>query len=346
MTQQNNTLSNTGIFPNIRGDALFIIAIPAIAIFSGIFVSHFPHHFMLVLMLDLWLLGYHHVISTYTRIGFDTKSFREHWMLTLPLPVAVFCSVFLLYNFGGAIVIGSVYLYWQWYHYSRQSDGIAKSYGFKCTDKSFVCSPVNRLIFYMVPFTSFIYMVSDGPSHFLNIPIFTVTLPIEVRWTLLAVSFIASLYWLIIGTKALLEKQITGFYFTYMLSHFGIYLVAYTLLSDINYSWLTINIWHNAQYIGFVWLFNRKKYLAGIDRQHLFVSYISQPNRFFIYMGSCLLISLGIYWLVDQIINLSSGKHNIAMIFIVYSAINFHHYIVDSKIWKLRKHHIQKTITE
>lgn len=347
MMSQHSVLDNvTGIFPDKVGDATFIVAIPIIAVLSGAFVCYYPDYFLLVLMLDLWLLGYHHVISTFTRIGLDAKSAKEHWLLLLPLPLLVFSSVFTIYQFGGAIVLGSVYLYWQWYHYSRQSEGIAKSYGFKCADTGFARNRTNRVLFYFVPLTSFVYMISSGPTEFLGIPIFTVVFPESFRWLLLIASYAGALLWLFSGTRALSQKRISAWYFIYMLSHFTIYLVSYTLITEINYSWLTINIWHNAQYIGFVWLFNRKKYAAGVDKLHPIISFISQPNRIFIYMGSCLILSLAVYWLIDKAIYLSGVSNEIALVFIVYSAINFHHYIVDSRIWKLRKPQIQKTITE
>lgn len=345
MSQLGITNSN-GIFPDKTGDGLFIVALPLVAILSGMFVVYKPDYFFLVLMLDLWLLGYHHVISTFTRIGLDAKSAKEHWLLLVPLPLVVFGAVFIIYQLGGAIILGSVYLYWQWYHYSRQSEGIAKSYGFKCADTNFTRSVQNRVLFYLVPLTSFMYMISSGPERFLNIPIFTFTLAEEIRWLLLITSYAAALYWLFSATHALRQKRITAWYFTYMLSHFSIYLAAYTCITEINYSWLTINIWHNAQYIGFVWLFNRKKYAAGIDKQHPIISYISQPNRLFIYLGSCLILSLVVYWLIDKVIYQTAVDDKIALVFIVYSAINFHHYIVDSQIWKLRKPLIKNTITE
>jgi hypothetical protein len=346
MSQPSLINNNTGLFPAKQGDWLFILALPLIAILSGMFVSFNPDYFFLVLMLDLWLLGYHHVISTFTRTGFDAKSAKEHWVLLFPLPLAIFCAVIAVYQLGGAIILGSVYLYWQWYHYSRQSEGISKSYGFKCADNRCVHSKLNRTLFYLVPLTSFVYMISSGPTDFLNIPIFTFTLAEELRWTLLVTSYVAALYWLLNATIALWQKRLSIWYFAYMVSHFSIYLVAYTCITEIDYGWLTVNIWHNAQYIGFVWLFNRKRYAAGFDKHHPIISFISQPNRLFIYLGSCLILSLLVYWLIDKAIYLSGVDNKIALIFIVYSAINFHHYIVDSQIWKLRKPQIQNTITE
>lgn len=328
------------------GDHLFIFLIPFVAITSGLFVTFNPSYFELVLTLDLWLLGYHHVISTYTRIGFDKQSAKEHWILLLPLPIAVFASVFCIYQAGGAILIGSLYLYWQWYHYSRQSEGIAKSYGLRFSGKDFFNAPVNRFIFYLVPLCSFAYMVSSGPSTFLSIPIFTPKLSPEFRNVLLILAISGTLYWFVFGTKALLHRKISLQYYGYMLTHFGIYLISYVAINDIEYSWLTINIWHNAQYIGFVWLYNRKKYSTGVDEQHLIVSYLSQPKRIFIYMGVCLVFSTLIYKAISHTISGVEGLTGLGLLLIIYSAINFHHYIVDSQIWKLRKPQIQKTLIE
>ena len=62
-------------------DLSFILGIPAIAILTGVVVVWQPRLFVPILIFDLWFLGYHHVISTYTRLCFDRKSFAEHWPL-------------------------------------------------------------------------------------------------------------------------------------------------------------------------------------------------------------------------------------------------------------------------
>ena len=59
-------------------DTTFILGIAALAIASGLVVIQNPSMFPLILFLDLWVLGYHHVISTYTRLAFDAESRRAH----------------------------------------------------------------------------------------------------------------------------------------------------------------------------------------------------------------------------------------------------------------------------
>ena len=129
----------------------------------------------------------------------------------------------------------------------------------------------------------------------------------------------------------------------YMLSHFTIFIVGYLVIEDITNGWLVINIWHNAQYILFVWLFNTNKYRDGIDTKAPFLSEISQRKNLVRY----LLVCFGISTLAYLFIYLTSGEHAVAglpIAIIVYQTINFHHYIVDSRIWKVRKKPMQETL--
>ena len=58
-------------------DSIFIFGIAGVALLSGAAVLHEPKLFPAILVLDLWLLGYHHVVSTYTRLCFDRTSLQE-----------------------------------------------------------------------------------------------------------------------------------------------------------------------------------------------------------------------------------------------------------------------------
>ena len=100
----------------------------ALALLSGLIVIARPDLFIYVLVADLWLLGYHHVISTFTRLAFDKNSFNENRALIVYLFPAVAAGVCLLAFFVGAWVITTIYLYWQWFHYTRQSWGISQVY--------------------------------------------------------------------------------------------------------------------------------------------------------------------------------------------------------------------------
>ena len=44
-----------------------------------------PRLYAPLLFADLWLLGYHHVVATYTRMAFDTGSLTRHRFLAVDL---------------------------------------------------------------------------------------------------------------------------------------------------------------------------------------------------------------------------------------------------------------------
>jgi hypothetical protein len=55
-------------------DANFIGLSAGLAMLTGLASMYDPAIFRTLLFLDLWLLGYHHVVSTFTRLVFDRKS--------------------------------------------------------------------------------------------------------------------------------------------------------------------------------------------------------------------------------------------------------------------------------
>ena len=111
-----------------RFDRHFIATTAAVAILSGIAVAMRPGLFIPILMLDLWLLGYHHVISTFTKLAGTKQDRKDNWMLIYPLPVLVLVAVAGLASTFGIWTVVTIYLFWQWFHYTRQSWGIAAFY--------------------------------------------------------------------------------------------------------------------------------------------------------------------------------------------------------------------------
>ena len=102
-----------GWLRDARFDLTLIVGVAALALASGAIVVAEPGLFPLVLFADLWLLGYQHVVSTFTRLAFDGESFRQHRFLVLGLPVVVLVAVFAAaWAFGGWI-LATTYLYWQ-----------------------------------------------------------------------------------------------------------------------------------------------------------------------------------------------------------------------------------------
>src|SRR3954453_22186514 len=117
-----------GWLRNPQFDFTLIALCAGWALAAGAVIVAEPKWFWPILFLDVWLLGYSHVVSTFTRLAFDRESFRQHRMLLLPLPIAVAGCTIALAIAVGPWLIATVYLYAQWFHYTRQSYGISRMY--------------------------------------------------------------------------------------------------------------------------------------------------------------------------------------------------------------------------
>ena len=154
-------------------DSVFIVGLLALGLLAGAVVLAEPRLFYTVLLLDLWLLSYHHVIATYTRLAFDTESFHQHKALVLYLPLGVLLLTGLIGVSLGPQVLITIYLYWQWYHYTRQSEGISKAYARKSGRNPAKPDLITRLTFWIVPLDGIVNVSFRAPGTFLGLPVYT-----------------------------------------------------------------------------------------------------------------------------------------------------------------------------
>jgi uncharacterized membrane protein SirB2 len=238
----------------------------------------------------------------------------------------------------GLWALATVYLYWQWFHYTRQSWGISQIYrrksgGLVTGDPRFA-----KLVFYLVPVWGILHRSHQDPGTFLGLELRVVPVP-AFAVDLAAAAALACLAWWC-ATRAVMwwRGRLPVAHTLYMLSHFAIFYVAYVGTEDITVGWLVVNIWHNAQYVVFVWMFNNRRFKDGVDPKARLLSTISQERNTWLYFGACLILSTLVYLAIDNTLAL------LLPAVVVYQSINFHHYIVDGVIWKIRRKPLQRTL--
>ena len=175
----------------------------------------------------------------------------------------------------------------------------------------------------------------------MKLKVFPIPLIVEKIFFVLAI--ISVLLWIFQQVKSYArgEHQLT--YNLFMISHFIVFSLGYYFIENINLGWLVINVWHNAQYLLFVWLYNNKKFKSGIDPKHKLISWLSQDNKVIHYFLGCFLLSTLFYFTTSKTLGLVSLT-SLPLILIFYQTINFHHYVVDGFIWKIRKKPMQETL--
>ncbi len=323
---------------NLSFDSVFL-ALPLITgIFFAIICIMEPSLFAPILLCDLWLLGYHHVISTYTRIAFDWTSAKAHSFLVFILPVIVLGATFALYQLYGSWIIATVYFYWQWLHYTRQSYGVSRYYLSRAgKPASPLYSKAHTLALYSLPITGILHRSWQAPETFLSMNLWSFPVTYEMVVISACLAAILITYQLYSWWKIYRQGELHGSYMLYVISHHLIFLTGYLLIDDINIGWLAINMWHNMQYILFVWLQNNHKYRGGIDPVHKLISRLSQDGNIILYMVICLAITFFMYQVLIAIGIIVHYTSAISFTVVMFMTLNFHHYIVDSLIWKRKK---------
>lgn len=332
-----------GWLRNASFDSLFIGGVAAVALASTALVVWQPMLFALVVVADMWLLGFHHVVSTFTRLAFDTESFRTYRALVLWLPLIVLAVVLALVSLFGGWILPTVYLYWQWFHYTRQSYGIAQIYRRKAGSLGDEPALLTKSIIYLLPLWGILHRSWEKPDSFLGMEVEVLPVPLVVVQAAAVVTLAAVGWWSWRLLVAARQRRLPVAYTLYMASHLVIFAFGYLVVDSLDFGWLTINIWHNAQYILLVWMYNNNRFKGGVDPQHRFLSAISQPRRVAIYFLVCLGISSLFYALLGGTLNLL-GFSVLTLSLIAYQTINFHHYIVDGIIWKVRKPKLQENL--
>jgi hypothetical protein len=296
-----------------------------------------PALFTVLLVADLWLLGYHHVVATYTRLAFTKETLRRNRFLAIDLLLLMTAATLALAFTAGAWVVATAFLYLQWFHYMRQGYGLARMY-FRTTPDGQVAGSrdlTTDLVIYLVPVYGIAARSATMGDTFLDLPVKAVGLPQGVITALGFAAAVAGLVWLVRSSISFARGKLDTLYAGFVLSHVAIFLVAYIGIEDADSGWLAINVWHNLQYVLVVWMMNQKKYAGGVDPAAQFLSRISQPGRIAIYFASCLAVSTVVYVVLGSFVALVGG--GLAITVGIYMGINFHHYVVDALIWKRRR---------
>lgn len=319
-----------------RFDLSLIVGVLALALVLGGVACVSPALFGVVIALDIWLLAYPHVASTFTRIAFDREGVRAHRFLLFGLPLLVFAATSGAFVLGGAVVLNTIYFHWQSWHYTRQSYGIARAY-----HRSAGVDPagdrLSDLVVFAFPLWGLLHRAHQEPPRFYAAPLWTPPVPqaLVVLAGVLALGALA--VWTARHLRALRAgRPRSSGHALFVLSHVLITLVSYVAIADITAGWLFLNIWHNAQYLLFVWAMNARRFQRGVDPRRPFLSRLCQPEHAVRYALVCLGLSAVFYFMLGQATGRVSWEL-LPLALVCHQTVNFHHYIVDAVIWRSRR---------
>lgn len=318
-----------------RFDLWFVAGTAALGIAAGLTGLVNRNLVMALVAADLWLLSYPHVLATYTRLCFDRESFRAYRGLVTWLPLVMLATTLGLAGTFGAWVLTTTYFYWQWWHYARQSWGIAQIYRRKAGADSVGPERLYQAAFFLLPLWGVLHRSQQGDTRFLGMPLRVIPVADPIVTVVAAAAVVALVAWSATRVAAWLRGELAVTHTLYVASHVAVFAVGYLVIPAVTSGWLAMNVWHNAQYSLFVWHFNNKRFANGIDPSAPSLSTLCQTRNAWRYAITCLALSTAAYGGLQTF-----GLATIA----VMQAINFHHYVVDGVIWKVRRRPLQETL--
>jgi hypothetical protein len=177
---------------------------------------------------------------------------------------------------------------------------------------------------------------TSAPESFYGYPIYLPPVDAALTGATGIVAVFLCTWWGYQQLRLALAGRLNTGHCLFVASHLLVTAVAYLWVTDITSGWLVVNIWHNLQYLQFVWLQNVRRDTQGrLDAQDLqrLVKPFKNAGK---YLAVCLVLGALMYQALSV-----AGRQlvwlGLPTVFILHFTVNFHHYLVDGVIWKRRK---------
>lgn len=331
----------TAWLKDARFDLTFIFGIALLATAMASVTVYLPLLFLPMLTVHSWAFGYEHLWATYSKLLVHPEDRARYHRLIYYVPPLVLLGLYLVGRFHGLKGLYVLYFFGQFFHTVRQSWGLAQQYRWQAGGMHWDGKRLSEITLWSVPIWGFLHRANQQPDEFLFQEFWLPAVPHLVVQAAGAVSAALWLYWLYARLAAWRRGELALGHTLYMISHLVIYLGGYIIIDELCSGWLMVNVWHNVQYIAFVWAYNHRRFAAGLDARARVLSWLSQRGyrRAAYYILASVALALPIYYLLPQLgLTLDGLVKNSAVpaAIILGLTLTFHHYIVDGIVWKRR----------
>ena len=340
MTAHAQSLSGNVAIGSMRREQWLVVGNLLAALAAGALASWSAPMMLAILYIDVWLLANPHIVATYARLSAMASRPRMRQALVFVAPVLILAGltiVALAYEVAGLF---AVYFLAQSFHVSRQCYGIAR----RCDRRPQV--PWRSLpygLIYLFPAWGYLHRSAQGTDSFLGYPIWLP--PVPQAWALAAgiAALVGAACWLACLAYSRRMRQAAGPFDSLVLSHLIVSLVGYVWIDDITIGWLVVNVWHNIQYLVFVYRQRQRDDTTGKEGGEMARSSAARatPWRAVLMPPMCFFLPCAIggalLYLAASRIGESLLWLGLPTILIAHFVLNFHHYLVDSVIWKRRR---------
>ena len=320
-------------------DLTLIVGITGLACAMGLSAYAVPALFLPLLAVHTWCFGFDHVIATFTKLAGLPADRRRNRFLIFGLPPLVFGVALVIGGTLGIAGLNTGYFLFQWFHTTRQSWGIAQHYRRASGGIAWDPAWLSELTLWSVPVVGILRRCHQQPAKFLYMDLRLPAVPSIVVTVAggFCVALVGAFFWT--RWQALRRGELPLAHTLFFCAHLLVFGLGYLVIEDLHAGWLLVNVWHNVQYLAYVWMHNRGRFSDGVREDAPVLSWLCQPGatRALGYFSACLLISTPLFaalFAIGDHLDARLEGRVVSLTLLFALTLNFHHYIVDGLIWK------------
>ncbi|MBX9667644.1 MAG: hypothetical protein K2X93_08510 [Candidatus Obscuribacterales bacterium] len=294
------------------------------------------------------LLSNAHTCATYLRIYANKESreeFKFYGKYLIIAPPLLLALALIFPQLQGWIIY--IHMGWVFQHYTSQTYGISLIY---CYKNGYFMNEKEKAIFKRLQLSIALYVITmllcikeNVTTNMWGVKIPFVGLPREIHYV--AIGFCGIMTLLFIGSiigKYRREKKMIPMPVLLMVIGVGFIGMSTGYASTILWLWGTPFL-HGAQYclVSLSYYIKERGLPAGMKTSQIAKLLLTKPALR--WMGLALLGGCFIYIVIPQILA-DNGWDFMAMVSVITGCVNFHHFLTDAAIWRMRDPKIKKLL--
>jgi hypothetical protein len=281
-----------------------------------------------------------HQISTWTRVYFrsDERKRRPFHYWVVPAVLIAFVGFVEKWDdVWGPVILRTVLFYWASWHFVAQCWGILRLYQRKHEVNDTPLAKLEKALVFLPALFFVLRRLKTGPWTLFGSWIWHPVIPALLVNAIGGVIVVLSIIYLI----QIARKPVPFVRPLFLASSAFGFFVPFMAMTDGSAAFAGAALWHAIQYIGIVWLFNRKHFTGPAvvrkDWMDRTLAYLCQPGRTWMYFASMIVPGFAAYIVVKLIMPLYEFSLEQAVT-TVWSAGTLAHYYLDGVIWKFKRY--------
>ena len=335
-THESRTLLTRWIL-NTRLDLALFVGTPVLIVPVLMAASQrFSSEDLFLIVSTFGALG-HHAPGLMRAYG-DRQLFRRFWLRFTLVPI-VTLTVFTAYSLQELPGVVLVLLFWGLWHFLMQTYGFARIYDARARSFDAVTRRLDLAV--CIGWSGTCILFAPGrTAEFLSLALksgleFVLTIPLDtLRMLWLTGTVLATfLFFINVLRKVRRGESVNLVKILLFITTFSFFWVCAVNLTNLLLGIAMFELFHDIQYLGIVWMFNRNRVEKEPD-VGLFTRFLFRPRRGLPAVYLALVLAYGFIGFAAERLTSESFQH---VLFAIVATSNVLHFYFDGFIWKIRE---------